>query len=336
MKRLSLKWRLLASVLAVAVLGIGVSATVRGEDEKPAPKKETPKKAKKGERTKEIEELLDRMAPALDDKIMKEVRQRMQEARKELEKAMQQMQQDGFPVLPRVDMIPGGVWGGAGRFTRQGTMQESRLGAQVRKPSSTLTDQLDLPKGQGQVLEEVGANSAAAKAGLKQHDILLELAGKPVPSSNKEFSELLKGVKPNTPVDAVVLRKGKKETIKGLSLPEAKAITEAPGAFPRLPALPQGRMVLPRVGRIAGLEGSTSILRNNDEFTAKNHTPDLTITVKGKIEQGKAQVSEVTIESNGQSKSYASVDKVPAEHKEKVQKLVEMTTRGTTARFPRP
>jgi hypothetical protein len=87
---------------------------------------------------------------------------------------------------------------------------------------------------------------------------------------------------------------------------------------------------------VAALGGSTSILRNNDEFTAKNHTPDLTITVKGKIDQGKAQVSEVQIESNGQTKTYAGVDKVPAEHKEKVQKLIEMTTKGTSVRFPRP
>jgi hypothetical protein len=335
MKRAIVKWRLLAGVLAVAVLAMGVSTTVRGDGDKPAPKKETPKKKKSAERLKEIEDLLGQFAPEVNDQAMKEMRQRLDEARKQLEKAMQQMQQ-GFPAMPRVEMIPGGVWVGPGRMYRQGAVQESRLGAQIRKPSNTLVDQLDLPKGQGQVLEEVGANSAAAKAGLKQHDILLELAGKPVPSSTKEFSDLLKDVKPNTPINAVVLRKGKKETIKGLSLPEAKAVAEAPAPFPAFPALPQGRMVLPRIAGMGALGGSTSILRNNDEFTAKNHTPDVTITVKGKIDQGKAQVSEVQIESNGQTKTYASVDKVPAEHKEKVQKLIDMTTRGTNMRLPRP
>jgi hypothetical protein len=341
MKRTGLRWRLLASVLALSVLALGIRATVRGEGEKPDPKKETPKKeapkkepAKKKavDRLKELDELLDPFAPGLDDKTMKELRERMEAARKEMEKAMQMMQQQGLPALPRMPMMPNGAWGRMGRLDRQGTMQETRLGAQLRKPSTTLTDQLDLPKDQGQVLEEVGPNSAAAKAGLKQHDILLELAGKPVPSGSKEFTELLKGVKPNTRVDAVVMRKGKKETIKGLSLPEAKAAAPAlPGlpAMPAFPAMPGLRIQGMGIGAgFGGLNGSTSISRNNDDFTATHNNDGVKISVKGKIDQGKAKVSEVKIESNGQSKTYDSVDKVPAEHKETVQKLVRMSTRG--------
>ena len=72
------------------------------------------------------------------------------------------------------------------------------------------------------MIAHVKAGSAAAKAGLKANDILLELNGKPKCSHEpKEFVKMLQEVKANTPVDAVVLRKGKKETLKGLSLPEA-------------------------------------------------------------------------------------------------------------------
>jgi hypothetical protein len=341
MKRTSLQWRLLAGVLALAVLGLGVRATVRGEGEKPDTKKDTAKKdtpktedtkkdtAKKpkaDDRRKDIDDLLERLGPGIDDKIMKEVRERMAEARKEMEKAMRQMQQQGgLPVIPPMPMMPGGAWG---MMNRLGTMQETRLGAQLRKPSTTLTDQLDLPKGQGQVLEEVGANSAAAKAGLKQHDILLELAGKPVPSSTEEFTSMLKGVKPNTPVDAVVMRKGKKETIKGLSLPEAKAVAQGPPLFPGLQGQLPRAVDLPGIGAFAGLGGNTSISRVNDDFTVKHSLDDVKFTVTGKIDQGKAKVSEVKIEANGQSKTYDSVDKVPAEHKETVQKLVRMGEKG--------
>ena len=42
-----------------------------------------------------------------------------------------------------------------------------------------------------------------------------------------EFKKNLQDVKPDAAVDVVVLRKGKKETIKGVKLPEAKA--ERPG-----------------------------------------------------------------------------------------------------------
>jgi hypothetical protein len=336
MKRVSLQWRLTAGVLALAALVLGVRATAYGDGDKQdpkkdAPKKETPKKKPRAERLKDLEDLLDRMQ-GLDDKSLKDLRDQMDAARKELEKAMQLMQKQGmpaFPAMPAMPMMPGGVFGRMGRLDRQGTMQETRLGAQLRKPSTTLADQLDLPKGQGQVLEEVGPNSPAAKAGLKQHDILLELAGKPVPSGTTEFSELLKGVKPNSPVNAVVLRKGKKETIKGLSLPEAKAAAPALPAFPAFPAFPAlpGRMIQ-GIGGIGGLNGSTTISRVNDEFTANHNSDGVKISVKGKIDQGKPQVSEVKIESNGQSKTYSSVDKVPAEYKEKVEKLVQMSARG--------
>ncbi len=341
MKRVSLRWRLTAGVLALAALVLGVRATAYGDGDKQEPKKdaqkkdaqkkETPKKPR-AERLKDLEDLLDRMQ-GLDDKSIKDLRHQMDAARKELEKAMQLMQQPGMPAfpampaMPAMPMMPGGFFGRTGRLDRQGTMQETRLGAQLRKPSTTLADQLDLPKNQGQVLEEVGPNSAAAKAGLKQHDILLELAGKPVPSAITEFGELLKGVKPNTPINAVVMRKGKKETIKGLSLPEAKVAAPAAPAFPAFPALP-GRMIQGvGIGGIGGLNGSTSISRVNDEFTANHNSDGVKISVKGKIDQGKPQVSEVKIKSNGQSKTYASVDKVPAEYKDKVEKLVRMSTR---------
>ncbi len=212
--------------------------------------------------------------------------------------------------------------------------QEPRLGAQVSKPSKTLEDQLDLPKDQGIVLEEVGANSAAAKAGLKAHDILLELEGKPVSSKPEEFAQMIKDVKPNTPVNAVVMRKGKKETIKGLSLPEAKAVAQEPPAFPEIPAMP----ALPAFG--GGLRGFRGFgdswragrqhqhLASNDNFTAKHESGDVKITLKGKIDDGKAKVSEVQIEINGKTTKYESVDKVPAEYKEKVKKLTEMSGKG--------
>ena len=99
---------------------------------------------------------------------------------------------------------------------------EGRLGVQVQTPNETLADQLDLPKGQGIVVVSVVPESAAAKAGLKPHDILLELDGKSVPSEPAKLVHMIQDLKADTAMNAVVLRKGKKETIKSISLPEAK------------------------------------------------------------------------------------------------------------------
>ena len=97
-----------------------------------------------------------------------------------------------------------------------------RLGAMVEVPSPTIVDQLDLPNDQGLIVADVVPDSAAAKAGVKlAHDILLELDGKAVPNKPEEFVKQLEQIKANKPVDAVVMRKGKKETVRGLSLPEA-------------------------------------------------------------------------------------------------------------------
>jgi beta-lactamase regulating signal transducer with metallopeptidase domain len=99
-----------------------------------------------------------------------------------------------------------------------------RLGVRISPPNETLADQLDLPKGQGLVIDQVVADSAAAKGGIKNNDILLEFNGKPVPNNVQEFVRSVHEIKADAKVDAVVLRKGKKETIKGLTLPEEKQV----------------------------------------------------------------------------------------------------------------
>jgi RNA polymerase sigma factor (sigma-70 family) len=108
---------------------------------------------------------------------------------------------------------------GQPRVVRSGT--EERFGADLDPPSATLRDQLGLPEKQGLVLELVTKGAAADRAGLKPHDILLEFDGKPVPSDEDEFWEVVSAIKPDQKVSATVLRKGRKQTIKDLILPEA-------------------------------------------------------------------------------------------------------------------
>jgi beta-lactamase regulating signal transducer with metallopeptidase domain len=113
-----------------------------------------------------------------------------------------------------------------GRFQdlRQGPVRQAngRLGVRVEKPGDTLVDQLDLPAGEGLVVVEVAADSAAAAAGLKPHDILLEFDGKPVPADAPAFVKMVQEVKGGVPVEATVLRKGRRETLKGLTLAGGK------------------------------------------------------------------------------------------------------------------
>jgi len=273
------------------------------------------------------------VARAADEEKPKARRDRIQQAVKRLEMLRKMMEENqGGLLLPEGLGLPEGFGLPLGdRLGAAGTTPHPRLGAEVQRPGAALVEQLDLPRDRGLVLMEVGPNSAAAKAGLKKHDILLELGGKAVPSKAEAFRKLLSGIKANTPVDAVVMRKGKKETVKGLTLPEAKAAA-APepgeGLFD-IPNLPDLLPKAPADGEV------TSITRNYDQFTATQKKGKATVTVTGTVDQGKAKVGKVVIEDGEKGKKeYEGVDKIPAEYKQRVEKLAEMSAGGKTVPNP--
>ncbi|HMF12727.1 MAG TPA: PDZ domain-containing protein, partial [Gemmataceae bacterium] len=207
-------------------------------------------------------------------------------------------------------------------------------------------EQLDLPKGQGWVITRVLDNSAAAKAGIKANDIFLELNGKPVPNDESKFFKLLDDVKANTPVDAVVLRKGKRETIKGLSLPEAKAVKPQVGE-----GFPGGGFGIGgfQPGGVAGFGGfpgqqggigfggfgggpgqvMTTMIRTDDRFTTRYQEGSLIITLTGTVADGKAKLGAIHVQDGNDSKRYESVDKVPEQYRDKVKHLVETSEKGS-------
>lgn len=114
---------------------------------------------------------------------------------------------------------PFGGFRGFGKKARPQTVSE-RLGLRVEPPSEDVALQLGLPEGEGMAIVDVRENSTAASAGLKVGDIIVELAGRPAPSDPRTFDFQMSDLKVATPLDAVVLRDGKMETVKGLVLPE--------------------------------------------------------------------------------------------------------------------
>ena len=98
-----------------------------------------------------------------------------------------------------------------------------RLGIRMEKLTPVVVEQLGIEPGRGIAIVEVIAGSAAEKAGLKAHDVVLEFAGKPVTDVPEEFNKQVTDAKAGVKIDAVVLRKGKKVEIKGIELPEVNA-----------------------------------------------------------------------------------------------------------------
>jgi beta-lactamase regulating signal transducer with metallopeptidase domain len=328
------RWSLLAAVglLSVAVVlagvGLGVRAAPAGDEEtkKAEPKKEEPRNEQPRQEKEpvdpfvpQIEEILKGLPGNIDAEQLRHIQQLLAQRNKEMQKALSGMRQPnpfGIQVLGR----------------------EPRLGARVAKPAPALADQLDLPHDQGLVVEEVTPNSPAEKAGLKPHDILLELNGKPVPSNVEQFLRQLDEIKAGTATEALVLRKGRKETVKGIKLGEAHAAEANPdlGFFPPAVGLlrnvPQGGLNLNLGGAMMPNFGANGVMtttfRSGDRFITRHQEGSLVITVTGKVAEGKASLGEIRVQDGSESHKYDSVDKVPESYRDKVKNLVEMSEKG--------
>ncbi|MBI3822526.1 MAG: PDZ domain-containing protein [Planctomycetes bacterium] len=201
------RWMLVAMFLAA-------SSVAYGQNE---PKKEEKKEEKKSEPAKkptpgfpDIDEFIKKLPPDLPKVQVEMIRKNLELAKKRFDEGQKRAEDARKRAAQFQRPLPG----------KLGIRAENRLGVRVEKPGDALIAQLGLAEGKGIVLAEVREGSAAAKAGLKANDILLELAGKEVSSDVTAFTKTLDEIKKDTPVDAVVLRKGKKETVKGITLPE--------------------------------------------------------------------------------------------------------------------
>jgi membrane-associated protease RseP (regulator of RpoE activity) len=326
-------------ILIAFVWGLGFAASASAQKEEPKqtePKKEQAAKdeTKKSDADKEIDELVKEMTrntPNADPTMLKQVREQVRnmpaQQRKSMLSLMKNRQQPGFPgQLPGAGVMPPNfAWSG----------HNARLGVLVEPPSATLVEQLDLPKEQGLVVRQVLPDSAAAKAGLKPHDLLLEFDGKPVPNRVEEFARQMTALKPDTTVEMVVLRKGKKETIKEIKLPEAKALSpgfppvgfpgagQPPAGFPQHPAAFQ----VPAIGGFGSVV--TTLVRTQDNFTLSHQEGGVVITLTGKTADGKPKIKEIRVQEGLRSEQYDSADKVPEKYREKVKNLIEMSEKSS-------
>jgi len=326
-----------------------VAVWVMDDDDKPADEKKKELEDKKKEIRAKIIASGDVMT-AHKKELEKHLREALQRAKlsdeeidrvlKDVAKAMEKAK---FSMtLPQFQMMPhGGQWqfepSGAGFIPRAahggiaGTepmkaltlygahVGGGRLGVTVDKPSAIVVEQLDLPKNAGLVLVSVGKGSAADKAGLKANDIVLRFADKDVPSEPMAFVKLIEGIGPDDEVAAVVLRKGKKEVIKGIMLPEKKKLDEERVAK----ALAGGRGPGGEERAEKKTQRSVSVTVKDGEFSAKDSEGDLVITVTGSASDGKVTINSITITEGGSKKTYSSLDEVPSKHRSRVKKLTD-------------
>jgi beta-lactamase regulating signal transducer with metallopeptidase domain len=354
-------WTAAVALLALATVASGVGLKAQASDEPqdraPAPA-DAPKDAalpKDVDVIVELDELLQDIVPdkAIGEDKLKEIREaqkKLEQASEQLRKALRELRQyDSRPMI--VEPLTSGLGRNVLRFQGEGLSLaperagEARLGVRIDKPSVTLADQLDLPQGHGIVIIRVEPKSAAEKAGLKPNDIILELDGKPVPQDGPGLVKVIRDVKADSPVEVIILRKGKKETLKELRLPEAQnqfrikvqplqALQSVGRGLSRLevdrPNQGAGRGIgsghATASVTIADTKGVfTTLFRNDDRFTARHQEGTLIITLTGKTAKGKASITEIVVEDGGKTHKYDNIDDVPERYRDKVKSLAEMS-----------
>ncbi len=313
--------------LAVLVAGVGLpSGSAQADDKKPDPKKDDPRPDREDNRRRDLN----------DDQMVNEL---LLDYARDFRRLLNDVRRDNFenpygiyrPRQPAV-MVPGRV---------ESSCLPTPLGASVEKIGPALADQLDLKAGQGLLVCKVTEGTPAAKSGLRAHDVVLEVNGKDVPNDVGLFLKVLDDFKVDAPFDVLVLRKGKRETLKGMVVPGAKARSDArpvddagpvqavaledPHPLARQVAAATAPLVAGRIQSVPGKGAvQTMSVRTGDKFTSRFQEGCLLIDVTGKVADGKSTPGQITVRDADGAAKYAEVDQVPEKYRGKVKTLVEI------------
>jgi serine protease Do len=111
------------------------------------------------------------------------------------------------------------------KIVKEGRVVRGYLGVSLQDLTPELATAFRVPEGKGALIGGVTTNSAAAEAGLKSGDVVLELNGKPMEDSRKLKLDL-GAMSPGAKVKVQVLRDGKPQTFNVTlkEMPEERAV----------------------------------------------------------------------------------------------------------------
>ena len=96
-----------------------------------------------------------------------------------------------------------------------GTVKRGYLGVAIQRLTADIADGLGLPKDKGEIVANVEPNGPAARAGIRQGDVILSVGGREVDYDNS-LSYLIATTPIGTTVPVVLLRDGKRMTVSTL------------------------------------------------------------------------------------------------------------------------
>jgi hypothetical protein len=229
------------------------------------------------------------------------------EARAQIEKAMEELRRRGAGGRFGAGELPGFGFGGQ----RPGS---PRFGVGVAPVSEELAEQLNVPEGKGVVVKEVFPSTPAAKAGLKENDVILAFNGQSVNGDVRTFAQEVAKAKSGQPLTITILRKGKKQTLKGIELPDRRAADRGSSGE-----------------RVTFEEMAVRLTNGQFEINAKKGGTRYKLIGQAE-ETGAPELSKITITEGGESNDYKSLSAVPAEYRAAVKQLLASIGAGGRSR----
>ena len=117
------------------------------------------------------------------------------------------------------------------KLLKDGKVVRGFLGIAIQDLNPELAKEFDAPNADGALVSNVEPRSAAAEAGLKSGDVIVEFNGKPVPDS-RQLRLMVSHTAPGTKVEVKVLRQGKAKTftvtLKEMSAPKTAQADRSP------------------------------------------------------------------------------------------------------------
>jgi serine protease Do len=122
------------------------------------------------------------------------------------------------------------------QLIEHGMIERGFLGVSIQDVSPDMAEALGLKDAGGAVVSQVVEDSAAEKAGIRRHDVIVELNGRSVTSAN-ELRTRIALLKPGTQIEVILLRDGKRVTFAvtlGRRSPLRQPVAAGPDVLERL------------------------------------------------------------------------------------------------------
>ena len=114
------------------------------------------------------------------------------------------------------------------QLVKNGTVRRAKLGVTVQRITADLATSLGLPSAQGALVSNVEADSPAARAGIRQGDVITQYNGKAITDYN-QLRNIVAATTPGTTVPVQVLRNGRNQTLQA-TVGELAATRERSGS----------------------------------------------------------------------------------------------------------